>query len=181
VRSVFSSLPTYYGTSTLIFLAINGSSHYPIMIKVDLVNLISPLFWISRPLGLLPISHKNGQFVVKRSWLIYSVCTTIFCFVFGVLDLYQMMWRAASQPQDGESILLLFTNSILYLISLLNVYYLIGFNSTLCRIFQQLDALLKILARERDFEKTLLQIRNFTVTVQVYFNIVALCNFPVLS
>jgi len=142
----------------------------PKMTKVYLAKLISPLFWISRPLGLLPISHKNGQFVINRTWLIYSICATIFCFVFGALDLYQMMWRAASQPQDGESILLLFTNFILYLISLLNVYYLIGFNSTLCRIFQQLDALLKILAWERDVEKALIQIRILTGVVQVYFH-----------
>jgi len=139
------------------------------MQQIDLAKLISPLLWITRPLGLLPLSHVNGQFVVSRSWFVYSVCATSFYFFFGALDLFQKIWRAASQPQDGESILILFTNFILYLFSMLNIYYLLRCSSVLCKIFQQLDAMLRILGQEGNVEKTLEQIRNFTVVVQVYF------------
>jgi len=138
------------------------------MKKVDLTKLISPMFWLSRPLGLLPISNKNGQYVVNRTWLIYSQITTSFFFFFGALDLFQQLWRAASQPQDGESVLDLFTNCIIYLMSLLNIYYLVRCISKLCRIFQQLDALLKILAWEQDVKRALQQIRIFTGGAQVY-------------
>jgi len=141
------------------------------MTKVDLAKLISPLFWISRPLGLLPISHKNGQFVISRAWLGYSGCATCLCFFFGAIHLFQMMWRAASQPLAGENILDLFINSIVYFFSLLNIFYVLRCSSTLRTIFQQLDALLKILAWERDVEKALTQIRIFTALVQVKLTI----------
>jgi hypothetical protein len=135
---------------------------------VELARLISPLFWISRPLGLLPITHKNGQFVVSRMALAYSVCTTCFYLLVGLISFFVMVRKYVSHPIAGENILELFVNTVVYLFALLNIYYALRCSAVLRSIFQELDVLLKILANQSDVEAALRQIKILTIVVQVF-------------
>jgi hypothetical protein len=137
------------------------------MAQVELAELISPLFWISRPLGLLPIARKNGHFVVSKVVLAYSMCITCPCLLVGLISYFQMVCKYVSHPIAGENILELFINVVVYLFTLLNVYYAVRCSAVLCSIFQELDVLLKILASQNDVEAALRQIKIFTHIVQV--------------
>lgn len=135
--------------------------------EVDLAKLISPLFWISRPLGLLPMSHKNGHFVISRAALAYSLCITCFCLIVGLISFFQMVCKYVTQPIAGENILELSVNVIVYLFALLNIYYALRCSAALSSIFLELDLLLKILANQKDVESALRQIKILTLIVQV--------------
>lgn len=137
------------------------------MAEVELAKLISPMFWISQLLGLLPIAHKNGHFVVNRAALVYSLFATGLCLLVGLVSFFQMVCKYVKQPIAGENVLQLFINVIVYLFALLNVYYALRCSVVLCSIFQELDVLLKILANQSDVEVALRQIKILTYTVQV--------------
>jgi hypothetical protein len=85
----------------------------------------------------------------------------------GLISFFAMVRKYISHPIAGENILELFVNTIVYLFTLLNIYYALRCSAVLRSIFQELDVLLKILANQSDVEAALRQIKILTTVVQV--------------
>ncbi|CAB3367614.1 Hypothetical predicted protein [Cloeon dipterum] len=136
------------------------------MTKVDLAKLISPLFWVSRPLGVLPISHRDGRFVVDRALFAYSVGVRLFSSLVGTSYYLNMLWLASRQENVGEKILDLFVNGIMYAIAVLSVHFAYKCSTLLVEVLENIADVL----RRIDFvdaNQSLKHIRIFTIIVQV--------------
>jgi hypothetical protein len=138
--------------------------------KVRLEHLLSPFSWITRPIGLMPITCQDGKFGISRTSRVYSTCATVFFFTVGIIHFFQRFWNIGNKLQAGEKILDLVTDTLVYLFSFLNIFYTFKLCKQLSSIFQDLDSLFAVLFTshsETEAYQTVKHIRILIGIVQV--------------
>ncbi|XP_059473977.1 uncharacterized protein LOC132195785 [Neocloeon triangulifer] len=136
-----------------------------------LASVWAPLFWIGKPLGVLPLSLDRERFLVSRLSFVYTFCGAA-CFVLGGFQKTAAVLRKVFvEPLDGQQILTFVSHSIVNAFALLNVYFSTKCARRLAAMFNELHALAKVTKRVPTLS-TAAHVRTLVLLLQVavFFN-----------
>jgi hypothetical protein len=128
---------------------------------------IAPLYWISCPLGVLPVKFDGRRFSTSRRLKIYS---NLVCILIAAVELYHLQNIITSRikkAMTGESILVVVSYLVGNTIIILNIFYVVVLREKLISILNQLDLAAVALRRSIQVNFLLWRVRVFVICLQV--------------
>ena len=128
---------------------------------------IAPLYWISCPLGVMPVKFDGRRFLTSRRLKIYS---NLVCILVAAVELYHLQNIITSRikkAMTGESILVVVSYLVGNTIIILNIFYVVVLREKLISILNQLDQAAVALRRSIQVNFLLWRVRVFVICLQV--------------
>lgn len=128
---------------------------------------IAPLYWISSPLGILPVAFDGRRFSTSRRLKIYS---NLICILLAAVELYHLkniVMSRTKRAMTGESIMVVVSYLIGNTICILNIFYVTVLRDKLISILNQLDQAASALSRSVQVNFLLWRVRVFVICLQV--------------
>ncbi|CAB3367615.1 Hypothetical predicted protein [Cloeon dipterum] len=134
---------------------------------MSLLKVVQPLFWFSKPLGVLPLTFRDGRFLVSKLSLLYSACG-VACFVIGGYGrTLKNTLKLFSKPIEGSEILTFVSSSIVNIFGVLNIYYSAVCAKKLSHMFNELNVLMRS-TRNLSYMESALMVRSIVIVLQIF-------------
>jgi hypothetical protein len=133
---------------------------------MSLAKIVQPLFWLSKPLGVLPLTMEKEQFVVSKLSQLYTICGTLCFLVGGLKKFIRLFFRFTKDALSGQEILSAASNVIVMIFAVLNIYYSVVCSRRIVGMLNNLGQLLKTV-KNPDTLKVAKQIRIMVFVLQI--------------
>jgi hypothetical protein len=133
---------------------------------MSLAKIVQPLFWLSKPLGVLPLTMEKEQFVVSKLSQLYTICGTLCFLVGGLKKFVRLFFRLTKDALSGQDILSAASNVIVMIFAVLNIYYSIVCSRRIVGMLNNLGQLLKTV-KDPDTLTVAKQIRIMVFVLQI--------------
>ncbi|XP_065331541.1 uncharacterized protein LOC135933981 [Cloeon dipterum] len=134
---------------------------------MSLLKVVQPLFWFSKPLGVLPLTFRDGRFLVSKLSLLYTACG-VACFVIGGYGrTLKNTLKLFSKPIEGNEILTFVSSSIVNIFGLLNIYYSVVCAKKLSHMFNELNVLMRS-TRNLSYMESALMVKTIVIVLQIF-------------
>jgi len=133
---------------------------------MSLAKIAQPLFWLSKPLGVLPLAFERDQFLISKLSQLYTLCGTLCFLLGGYQKLTSLFLKLTNKAFSGQEILTFASNIIVGIFAGMNIYYSVVCSRKLVTLLNDLGKLLKTV-KNPETVQVATQVRVMVVLLQI--------------